>query len=58
MQRAQRLGNWTRFAITVTAWGITQAISYLLLISGLPLWVTFGVLGAVLALQSMGHLGV
>ncbi|MEZ9671382.1 FUSC family protein [Vibrio lentus] len=41
--------RWTRFAITVTAWGITQAISYLLLISGLPLWVTFGVLGAVLA---------
>ncbi|PML44611.1 hypothetical protein BCT81_13620 [Vibrio sp. 10N.261.52.A1] len=34
--------RWTRFAITATAWGLTQAVSSLLLISGLTFLVTFG----------------
>lgn len=41
--------RWTRFAITATAWGMTLAISYALLKSGLPLWVTYGAMGALLA---------
>ncbi|MGF1876949.1 FUSC family protein [Photobacterium frigidiphilum] len=41
--------RWTRFAITATAWGVTLAVSYVLLISGLPLWLTYGAIGALLA---------
>ncbi|MDN2665292.1 FUSC family protein [Vibrio sp. 14N.309.X.WAT.E.F5] len=41
--------RWTRFAITATAWGITLAVSYVLLNSGLPLWLTYGAMGALLA---------
>ncbi|MCK8071415.1 FUSC family protein [Vibrio sp. 1CM23M] len=41
--------RWTRFTITATAWGMTLAVSYALLKSGLPLWVTYGAMGALLA---------
>ncbi len=41
--------RWTRFAITATAWGVTLAVSCILLVSGLPLWLTYGALGALLA---------
>lgn len=41
--------RWTRFAITAAAWAVSLAVSYALLIIGLPLWLTYGALGALLA---------
>ncbi|OHY94139.1 hypothetical protein BI375_17850 [Vibrio rotiferianus] len=41
--------RWTRFAITAFTWSITLVISYALLNMGLPLWLTYGAMGAILA---------
>ncbi len=41
--------RWTRFVITAITWSVTLAISATLLRMDLPLWLTYGVIAAVLA---------
>lgn len=41
--------RWTRFAITAMTWSLALVASYVLLLTELPLWLTYGAIGAVMA---------
>ncbi|CAH0537393.1 FUSC family protein [Vibrio marisflavi] len=55
--------RWSRFAVTSATWTITLVITYALLTSGVPLWLTYGTLAFVLASSAVngpfwGRLGM